>query len=253
MNLQGTQVLITGGSGGIGFGLAKRFVHAGATVLVTGRRAEKLENARSILPGLLIFTNDISVPAEREKLAIFVRQHLPRLSILVNNAGIQRRVALAADHAPWWERQREIDTLLSGPIHLTDLLLPLLLEQEKWSVIVNVTSGGAYIPQVFAPVYSACKTALHSYSEVLRYSLVRTAYSVVELVPPAVQTELGGATPHGAPLEDFCDMVFQELTTTGATRIGFGPTANLETTIGGQLLDSLFQQSAARNPITLYE
>lgn len=253
MNLQQIQVLITGGSDGIGFGLAGRFMHAGATVLVTGRNREKLDKAAAALPGLLTLQNDISDPMEREKLAAFASQELPGLNMLINNAGIQRRVALAADNAPWPERQQEIDTLLSGPVHLTHLLLRLLLAPGKESVIVNVTSGGAYIPQVFAPVYSACKAAMHSFTVVLRYSLAHTGCRVVELVPPAVQTTLGDATPHGAPLNDFCDTVFARLTTTEAESIGYGPTAHLDTVIAGQPIESLFRQSADRNPIPMYE
>jgi len=251
--MKGTQILITGGSDGIGLGLARRFVQAGATVLVTGRSQEKLDKAAAGLPGLLTLQNDISDPTEREKLAAITARQLPGLSMLINNAGIQRRVALADDHAPWSERQREIDILLSGPLHLTDLLLPLLLRVGRQPVIVNVTSGGAYIPQVFAPVYSACKAALHSYTEVLRYSLSHTACRVVELVPPAVQTGLGGAAAHGAPLEDFCEYVFSQLTSTDAIRIGYGPTANLDTVIAGQPAEVLFRQSAERNPVRFYE
>ena len=143
MDLQQTQVLIRGGSEGIGFDLAERFMRAGATVLVTGRGAEKLSKAAAALPGLLTYQNDISDPVEREKLAALASRELPGLNMLINNAGIQRRVALAADEAPWSERQEETNTLLSGPVHLTQLLLPLLLSSGKQSVIVNVTSGGA--------------------------------------------------------------------------------------------------------------
>jgi uncharacterized oxidoreductase len=87
----------------------------------------------------------------------------------------------------------------------------------------------------------------------LRYSLARTGCRVVELVPPAVQTALGGATQHGIPLDDFCDAVFPRLTTSDADRIGYGPTANLDTVIAGQPIESLFRQSADRNPILLYQ
>jgi len=175
-------------------------MRAGATVLVTGRNREKLDRATAALPGLLTLQNDISELKEREHLAAFASRELPVLNMLINNAGIQRRVALSVDIAPWSERQQEIDTLLSGPIHLTHLLLPMLLTLGKESAIVNVTSGGAYIPQIFAPVYSACKAAMHSFTVVLRYSLSHTKCRVVELVPPAVQTALGGTVPHGVPI-----------------------------------------------------
>src|ERR1700761_914800 len=101
MDLTNAQVLITGGSEGIGKGLATRLISKGCKVLVTGRNAEKLEQAKQELPGLLTLVNDIGDPLQREQLANKVKLLLPGLNILVNNAGIQRRVGLAADGAPW--------------------------------------------------------------------------------------------------------------------------------------------------------
>ncbi len=125
--LNSANVLITGGSDGIGRGLAARFLVSGARVLVTGRSKEKLDHAASELPELETVINDISVPAERERLVRHIQDVMPGLSILINNAGIQRRVSLAADTSPWSERQIEIDTLFSGPIHLNHLLVPVIL------------------------------------------------------------------------------------------------------------------------------
>ncbi|HTV30833.1 MAG TPA: SDR family NAD(P)-dependent oxidoreductase, partial [Xanthobacteraceae bacterium] len=163
-------MLITGGAEGIGRGLAARFAAAGARVLVTGRSREKLERAASELR-VETLVNDLSRAAEREALARHMSEVMPGLNVLINNAGIQRRVSLASDTAPWDERQVEIDTLLSAPVHLNHLLVPGMLAHGRSSLIVNVTSGGAYIPQPFAPIYSACKAALHSYTMNLRFAL----------------------------------------------------------------------------------
>ncbi|ASZ09659.1 hypothetical protein KTO58_27705 [Chitinophaga pendula] len=65
---------------------------------------------------------------------------------MIHNAGIQRRIALATGEAPWSERQQEIEVLLSALIHLNHLLIPVLLQQDQPAMIVNVTSGGAFIP-----------------------------------------------------------------------------------------------------------
>jgi uncharacterized oxidoreductase len=217
-----------GGSQGIGLGLAARYRAAGHPVLITGRNPDRLERAAAEHPGLLVYRNDAGRPAEREKLAAHVRATLPGLDVLINNAGIQRRIPLLEDHAPWPDRQAEIDLLLAAPIHLTDLLLPVLLEGGRRSLIVNVTSGGAFRPQPFAPVYSACKAALHSYTENLRSALAQTSCRVVELIPPAVATELAGpGNAHGAPLDDFCDTVFPALLDQNQTHIGYGATRGL--------------------------
>jgi uncharacterized oxidoreductase len=246
-------VLITGGSQGIGLGLAARFLSAGHTVLVTGRSAERLERAASQYPSLRVYRNDIGRPEQREQLADHVRATMPNLDVLINNAGIQRRIPLATDNAPWAERQAEIDILLAGPAHLNHLLIPTLLGHGRPSLIVNVSSGGAFIPQPFAPLYSACKAALHSYTINLRYALAHTACRAVELIPPAVATELAGLeNKHGAPVDDFCDTVYAALLDNSKNEIGYGVTdspafqAQIHTTA------ALFDQSAARFPIETY-
>jgi uncharacterized oxidoreductase len=252
-NFRDASVLITGGSEGIGRGIAARFLAAGSTVLVTGRNTAKLDRAARELPGLDTFVNDISRADERERLAAHVRDTMPGLNIVINNAGIQRRVSLAADSALWAERQAEIDTLLSGPVHLNHLLVPIILAHRRPSMIVNVTSGGAYVPQPFAPLYSACKAALHSYTVNLRYALANTPCRVVEVVPPAVRTGLAGpSATHGAPLEEFCDSVFSGLSRPDLAEIGFGVTASDSFQEPKKLYRALFEQFSARFPIERY-
>jgi uncharacterized oxidoreductase len=187
-SLAHAQVLITGGGSGIGLGLAQRYLAAGARVCITGRNRERLEEVARAVPGLTFIVSDIADPDAREQLAGQVREVLPQLNVLINNAGVQRRVSLAAEDASWPAKQNEIDTLLSGPVHLTQLLIPLLLAHGEPAAIVNVTSGGAYVPQPFAPLYSACKAALHSYTVNLRHALQHTACRVIELIPPAINT-----------------------------------------------------------------
>lgn len=243
-----SEVLITGGTSGIGLGLAERFLGAGARVVVTGRTSSKLAIAND---RLTFVASDIGSERDRIALAARVAELLPRLNVVINNAGIQRRVGLAADDAPWPERQEEIDILLAGPIHLNHLLIPRLLSHGRPSMIANVSSGGAFVPQVFAPTYSACKAAIHSYTMVLREALANTSCQVVEIIPPAVQTHLGGAAPHGAPLNAFCDTVFSGLTA-GRERIGFRFT-EAETFVAAEKpYQDLFRQSAERANVPGY-
>jgi uncharacterized oxidoreductase len=253
MTFNNAEVLITGGSDGIGKGLATRLIAAGCKVMVTGRNSSKLKAVTEELPGLLTYVSDIGNPKEREDLAAHVKQTLPGLNILINNAGIQRRVGLAVDNAAWSERQAEIDILLSGPIHLNHLLIPLLLADNKKVLIINVTSGGAYIPQSFAPIYSACKAALHHYTVTLRHALSATHCRVAELIPPAVQTALAGpGLNHGASPDAFCDEVFTKLFINEQEVVGYAQTEGLEIAINGQPQVTLFLNSAARFPVDLY-
>src|SRR6202022_472218 len=229
------------------------YLSAGSNVLVTGRNPEKLERAQRDLPGLLTFANDISKPEARQTLANLVERQMPNVNVLINNAGIQRRVSLASETAAWPERQAEIDTLLAGPIHLNHLLVPLMLKHNRPSLLVNVTSGGAFIPQVFAPVYSACKAAMHSYTVTLRHALQATQVRVVELIPPRVQTALGGhGATHGAPLDEFCDEVFPALQRGDTDAVGFGPTNTSEFKQALGATDSVFKANSLRFPIAAY-
>ncbi|QWW72348.1 SDR family oxidoreductase [Rhizobium sp. WYJ-E13] len=247
-DFRGSEVLITGGTSGIGLGLATRFLGAGARVVVTGRNPSRLVIADERLTNL---ASDVGSETDRLRLAARVSELLPNLNVVINNAGIQRRVSLAADDAPWVERQEEIDILLAGPIHLNHLLIPRLLAQDRPSMIANVSSGGAFVPQVFAPTYSACKAAIHSYTMVLREALANTSCQVVEIIPPAVQTHLGGTEPHGAPLDAFCDTVFSGLAA-GRQRIGFGFTEADTFVAAEKPYEDLFRQSAERANVAGY-
>jgi len=247
-------VLITGAGHGIGLGLAARFLAGGSTVLVTGRNAETLQRAATEHPGLMIYRNDIGRPEERERLADHVLTTMPNLDVLINNAGIQRRIPLAADTASWAQRQAEIDILLAGPIHLNHLLVPTMLGHGRPSLIVNVTSAGAFVPQPFAPLYSACKAALHSYTINLRHALAHTPCRVVELIPPAVATGLAGPEhTHGAPLDDFCDTVYPALLDDDTNEIGYGTTDSPAFQTQIHAATAMFDQFAARFPIETYQ
>jgi uncharacterized oxidoreductase len=253
ISLSSANVLITGGSDGIGRGLAARFLASGARVLVTGRSKEKLERMVSELSPIETLVNDISRPADRERLARHVRDVMPGINILINNAGIHWRVSLAADTSSWGERQVEIDTLLSGPIHLNHLMVPVILAHGGPSIIANVTPGGAYIPQPFAPLYSACKAALHSYTMNLRFALAGTACKVIEIIPPAIRTALAGpGATHGASLDDFCDSVFAALSDGEAIEIGYGATAAPAVQEQLSLDHKLFERFSGRFPVKTY-
>ncbi|MFD8805257.1 SDR family NAD(P)-dependent oxidoreductase [Streptomyces sp. NPDC059597] len=218
-------VLITGGGSGIGLGLAERHLSAGHRVMITGRSSARLDAVADRLPGVETLTNDIATPEGRQHLADHVRRTMPELDVLINNAGIQRRVGIASDRSPWAEAQNEIDILFAAPVHLGRLLVPHMLAHGRPGVLVNVTSGGAFVPQPFAPLYSAAKAALHSYTVNLRHALKATSVRVVELMPPAVATHLAGpGRVHGVELDEFCDTVFPLLDGSHA-EVGFGPTA----------------------------
>ena len=91
--------------------------------------------------------------------------------------------------------------------------IPVSFLQQKWSAIINVTSGLAFVPLAHVPVYCATKAALHSFTLSMRHQLTGTPITVIETIPPAVDTDLGGKGLHtfGAPVDEFTDAVVEQL------------------------------------------
>lgn len=214
MKLTGNTVLITGGASGIGLAFAERFLKAGNTVIVCGRREDKLLEAKQQFPELHTRVCDVASAADRVALFDWATKEFPDLNVLVNNAGIQVRTDFTNMQQSWQEQQQEIAINFEAPVHLAMLFTPFLKNQKE-PVIINVSSGLAFVPGAFAPVYSATKAALHSFTQTLRYQLANVNINVIEVAPPAVQTDLGGTGLHtfGVPLNEFADAVFERLKT----------------------------------------
>ena len=217
-DLKSATVLLTGGSSGIGKELAKKFLEAGSTVIVTGRREEALKEAQAKQPKLKYFVNDASEASEREKLANWVVANHPEVNVLVNNAGIQRRVSLK-DDTDWPKRQQEVAINVEAPIHLVQLLTPHFLK-KKQAAFVNLGSVLGFVPTGAAPVYGATKAFVHSYTVACRFQYAKTNIRFVEIVPPAVKSNLGGSHDYGEECDEFCAHVFKRFAA-GEAEVGF--------------------------------
>jgi uncharacterized oxidoreductase len=190
MRTTGNSVLITGGATGIGLALAEAMIKAGNRVLVCGRRQAKLEDARRHLPQLEVRQCDLSRREEREAFCRWLGDTHPDLNILVNNAGIQKAIDLRQGTAELFGGEDEVQTNFAAPIHLSACLTPRLMEKAE-AAIVNVSSGLAFVPIAAMPVYCATKAGIHIFTVSLRHQLQGTPVKVFEIVPPAVDTELG--------------------------------------------------------------
>jgi len=188
MKLSQRTILITGGTSGIGFELAKQLLELGNTVVVTGRQLKRLGEAKQSLPGLNVIQSDVGDPAAIQQLVEQVLAEFPTLDTLINNAGIMRNLKLDQD-LPLMDLTREIEINLNGPVRMIQKFLPHL-KTKKNALIVNVSSGLAFVPLPIAPIYSATKAALHSYTQSLRLQLAGSNVTVVELAPPGVDTPL---------------------------------------------------------------
>jgi uncharacterized oxidoreductase len=194
MNVSGNTILITGGSGGIGLAFAKKFVELGNEVIITGRRQDKLDAAVKETPKLHAIRSDAGDPKAVAELAREIQQKYPKLNVLMNNAGVMvfRNLAAPGDLD---ELTQEIDINLSGPIRLTAALVSQLKSNK--GTIINVSSGLAFVPLPASPVYCATKAAMHSYTISLREQLADHGVEVIELMPPAVKTDLAKLPEEG--------------------------------------------------------
>ncbi|MER6162252.1 SDR family NAD(P)-dependent oxidoreductase [Streptomyces sp. NPDC001868] len=205
MKMTGNTILITGGTSGIGLGLALRLHEAGNKVVVAGRRKELLDEITAEHPGIDALVLDVADPDSIARARETVAASHPGLNVLVNNAGIQLLESVL-DPAGLQAAEDQIATNLLGTIRMTYAFLPLLVGKAD-AVVVNVTSALAFVPLPFTPTYSATKAALHSFSESLRIQLAGAdaGVQVIEVIPPAVRTTLMGQEDNeqSMPLDDF--------------------------------------------------
>ena len=188
MKLRQRTILITGGTSGIGLELARQLLARGNTVIVTGRDPDKLSEAKRLLPSLHAFQSDVTDPDAIAVLYRNVTAQFPALDTLVNNAGIMRNLKLDQPRS-LTDVTREIEVGLSGPVRMVQQFL-VHLRTQKNALIVNVTSGLAFVPFPASPVYSAAKAALHAYTRCLRAQLDGSGVTVIELAPPGTETPL---------------------------------------------------------------
>jgi uncharacterized oxidoreductase len=208
MNISNNKILITGGATGIGLGLTEKFLAEGNTVIICGRRLPLLEEVAHKYPSVITRVCDLAKASEREQLYQWIADEHDDLNVLVNNAGIQQWMSID-DEDFWGRAQKEIAINIETPIHLSSLFLQL----KSLDTIINVSSGLSFVPLIKVPVYSATKSFLHSFTLSLRELLKPKNIEVIEIIPPALNTDLGGKGLHDAapPVSSFIEAIFEQL------------------------------------------
>ena len=216
MNTTGNTILITGGTSGIGLAFAEEFLKRKNKVIVCGRREDRLAALKAKHAELETIKCDISISSERDFLAKTILEKFPNINIIINNAGVQ--LAMDLNNEVSLKRiMSEVDTNFIAPIHLSSLFVKHLSQNEN-AAIINISSGLAFVPIAFMPVYCATKAAIHSYTISLRHQLKNTSIKVFEIAPPSVDTELGHdrrsdpTQSHGGlPVNEFLTEAMQAL------------------------------------------
>ncbi|RZJ90555.1 MULTISPECIES: SDR family oxidoreductase [Pedobacter] len=214
MKTTGNTVFISGGSAGIGLAIAKKLSAAGNKIIINGRDETRLQNALKELDHAIAIQGDLSIAADRIRIAENLKVNHPEVNIIINNAGAAFMNDLsdsknnAADKA-----YQEMNTNYISVIDFTALTLPLLLQQAE-AAIVNVSSIAVFRSNKYLPTYSASKSALHSYTQGLRDTFSENNnLHIYELYPPLVNTdfsaEIGGA--NGISPSEVADELFVAL------------------------------------------
>ena len=170
-------------------------VELGNEVIVTGRRQAVLDEVKAKHPKLHTIQSDVADPAQIAALAARVKADFPKLDVLMNNAGIMLHRNLKAPAADLAELMAEMNINVGGVIGMTSAFIDILTANK--GTVINVSSALAFVPLPSAPIYCASKAAIHSYTQSLRFQLEETGVEVIELMPPAVKTDLAADLAEG--------------------------------------------------------
>jgi short-subunit dehydrogenase len=205
IDYEGSRVLVTGASSGIGVGLAEEFARRGATLAVSGRDPDRLATTASACRahGATVheFVADLGDPAAVDGLASDALAALGGVDVLVNNAGIPKRRHTRELDAATVDTVMQVNFL--GPIRLTLALLPQMLERGGGR-IVNVSSVAATLSSPGEAAYDASKSALSVFSEAMAMDLWEDGIKVLVVYPGVVDTPLftqPDNDPFTAPVE----------------------------------------------------
>jgi len=146
-------------------------------------------------PRLHIIQSDAADTAQIAALAARVKVEFPKLDVLMNNAGILLYKNLKATTSDLDGLMAEMNINVGGVLRTMSAFVDILTANK--GTVINVSSGLAFVPLPPAPIYSATKAAIHSYTQSLRFQLEETGVEVIEIMPPAVKTDLTAALSEG--------------------------------------------------------
>ena len=184
-------VFITGATSGFGRATARRFAEDGWSLVLSGRRLERLEELQQELQGKVpvhIAALDVRDAAAVQRMVAELPEGFRQVRALINNAGLAlapepaQKVALEDWHTM-------IDTNITGLVNVTHAVLPALLETGKGASIVNIGSVAGEWPYPGGHVYGASKAFVKQFSFNLRCDLVSTGVRVTDIAPGMAETE----------------------------------------------------------------
>jgi uncharacterized oxidoreductase len=193
--LRGRTILITGGGSGIGLALAQQLVMRENVVIIVGRDRNKLTAAAQNAPGVIVQTADVGDP--ESVAALFQALHATQLrpDVLINNAGLYSSWETIVAPHELHSLSAMVRTNVAGPVLMFQAFAQQA-NQERWNMVVNISSEVAVLPIPPVALYAATKAAVHSFTRSLRVLARGTRFHIVEVFPPVVKTQMTAHQPN---------------------------------------------------------
>jgi uncharacterized oxidoreductase len=189
MKLSNKTILITGGATGIGFAIARILTKQNNKVIITGRKLDKLKEAKDQVPSINFFQCDIADPVSIDALFEQLKANNIVLDVLFNNAGVIETWDIAKKELPSAEIFLKLNTNLAGQVAVTQRFIRQAVT-TKQNFIVNMSSDAAIMPIPIIPLYSASKAGFNVFTLSLRAQLPDNQFRVIEIYPPATETRM---------------------------------------------------------------
>jgi len=191
VDLKGQVAIVTGGSRGIGYGIAVALAENGTTCIITGRNEERLKQAEEALQALEPSCRGMHLQVENlkdaETLAKAVYEEYGRIDILVNNAGMTSDQLLLRMQEEQWDRV--IETNLKGVFNCTKAVARYMLK-KRYGRIINISSVIAFMGNPGQANYAASKAGMIGFTKAVARELARKQITVNAVAPGYIQTDM---------------------------------------------------------------
>jgi 3-oxoacyl-[acyl-carrier protein] reductase len=190
LGLRDRVCVVTGSTGGIGHETARLLAEEGARVVVTGRRAERVERTKDEVGATMGIASDLADPTAPGALIDEVTTELGPVDVLVNNVGVAYQVALEELSDEQWDEMWQLNVM--SYVRAIRAVLPGMQEQRR-GAIVNVSSTSGKRPSTSMPNYSVTKAAVLSLSRLVAdlYAADGIRCNAVAPGPTATEAWLG--------------------------------------------------------------